>query len=151
MKPDNSLVDRAARRALQARDNGLPDLLLEGIPFRPSLWHIVVEPLAPRTMSDGGIQVVDISQEAESWQVTVGRVLACGPQAFAGRTTSGIDLANFLPDCNRPDELIGQHVIYTRHVGMELRLRKTDQVVKVMKLTDLVGVTDDPYAWKFYI
>src|SRR6266852_3006504 len=90
----NTLVERAARAALREKVQ-LPDLLLDGIPFMPAYWYVIVEPLKPRTMSDGGLEVVDLSQEAEGYQMTVGRVLNCGPAAFEGRTTSGIDLSRF--------------------------------------------------------
>jgi len=147
----NSLVDRAARGALREVEARIPDLLVDGIPFTPALWMIVIEPLKPRTVTDGGIEVVDVSQEAEGYQVTVGRVLSAGPASMEGKTTSGINLANFTADIQTPAQLVGKYVMYQRHVGQDLRLRKTDQVVKVMKVTDLLGVTSDPYAWKFYI
>ena len=153
MKPSHlasNLVDRAAREALRDEQK-FPDLLLDGIPFRPALWNILIEPLKPRSVSDGGIEVVTISQEAEGYQVTVGRVLKCGPAAFEGKTTSGINLSNFLPDIQTPEQLVGKHVVYQRHVGQELTLRQTGQKVKVMTLTDLLGDTQDPHAWKFYI
>jgi hypothetical protein len=129
----------------------LPDLLLAGFPFTPALWMIVVEPLAPREMSDGGIAVVDLSQEAESYQVTVGRVLKAGPAAMEGKTAGGVELCNFTDSIRTRDQLIGVYVVYQKHVGQDLTLRKTGQIVKAMKLTDTLGVTDDPYAWKFYV
>lgn len=147
----NALVERAAREALRAADPATPDLLLDGIPFEPALWYIVVEPLVPRTTSDGGIQVVDVSQEAESYAVTVGRVLSCGPEAMKGKTAAGIDLSNFTRDIHTIEELIGQFVIYRHHVGQTLTLRQTGQQVKAMAVTDLLGVTKNPHAWKFYI
>lgn len=146
-------VERAVRdvEARQRREAEEPDLLVDGIKFTPSLWHIVIEPLKPRTTSDGGIEVVDVSQEAESYAVTIGRVLRCGPAAFEGRTTAGIDLSHFTNEISSPGQLIGKYVVYQHHVGQELTLRRTGQKVKVMKVTDLLGVTEDPHAWKFYI
>ena len=147
--PPVSATDRAVRKALNAKAS--VDLLTEGIPFTPALWMIVVEPLEPRSISDGGIEVVEVSVEAEGHQVTVGRVLACGMAAFEGKTTAGIELRHFLPDVSEPAHLIGRHVIYQQHVGQILKLRRTGQEIKVMRLTDLLGVTADPHAWKFYI
>lgn len=144
-----TVVDRAVQAALRA--DTAPDLLTDGFPFMPSLWHIVVEPLEARSVSDGGIEVVEISKEAEGHQVTVGRVLECGMAAFEGKTTSGIELCHFLPEISSREELIGKHVIYQQHVGQILTLRRTGQQIKVMRLTDLLGVTYDPHAWKFYI
>ncbi len=107
----NALVEAAARGAL--RDMApLPDLLTAGFPFTPALWMIVVEPLQPREESDGGIAVVDLSQEAEQYQMTVGRVLKAGPAAFEGQTTGGIKLDNFTADIHRPEDLVGKHVTF---------------------------------------
>lgn len=146
----NALVEAAARGALRALEP-LPDLLTQGFPFTPAYWMVVVEPLQPREESDGGIAVVDLSQEAESYQMTVGRVLKVGPAAMDGQTTGGVKLDNFTAAIRKPEDLIGKYVVYQKHVGQELVLRKTGQVIKVMKTTDLLGDTEDPYAWKFYI
>jgi hypothetical protein len=145
-----ALVEAAARGALR-EVNPPPDLMLAGFPFTPALWMIVVEPLQPREYSDGGVAVVDLSQDAESYQMTVGRVLKAGPASFDGQTTGGVKLSNFTDDIQRREDLIGKYVVYQLHVGQELTLRKTGQIVKAMKLTDCLGVTEDPAAWKFYI
>lgn len=150
MKGSSFLVDRAARAAL-AEVKPPPDLLTEGFPFLPGGWNIVIQPLKPRSMSDGGLEVVEISQNAEEYQITVGRVLRCGPSAFDGKTTSGIELSKFVEGINTAEQLIGKYIFHQLHVGQILRLRKTDQQIKVIKLTDILGVTEDPHAWKFYI
>lgn len=147
--PALSPAERAVRDALRAKTG--TDLLKDGFPFTPALWNIVVEPLEPRSVSDGGIEVVEISKEAEGHQVTVGRVIGCGMAAFEGKTTSGIELCHFLPGIMCAEQLIGKHVVHQQHVGQILTMRKTGQHIKVMRLTDLLGVTDDPHAWKFYI
>jgi hypothetical protein len=151
----NALVEAAARGALRALkpppDLLTPDLLTAGFPFTPAYWMIVVEPLQPREESDGGIAVVDLSQEAESYQMTVGRVLKVGPAAMEGQTVGGVKLDNFTADIRKPEHLVGRYFVYQRHVGQELILRKTGQTIKVMKTTDLLGETDDPHAWRFYI
>lgn len=149
-RTDNSLVERAARLATR-QAAAKPDLLKEDFPFDPVLWFIVVEPIEPRTVSDGGIEVVTESVVAESFQCTVARVLKCGPAAFEGKTTAGIELRNFLPGVQCAADLIGKFVVYQLHTGQELMLRRTGQKIRVLKVTDLLGVTGDPNAWKFYI
>jgi hypothetical protein len=146
----NALVEAAARAAMQA-DKPPPDLLTAGFPFEPAYWMIVVEPLQPRNKSDGGIEVVDVSMEAEAYQMTVGRILKVGPACMEGQTTGGVKLDNYTRSIRTPEELIGKYVVYQKHVGQELVLRETGQIIKAMKLTETLGVTDDPYAWKFYI
>jgi hypothetical protein len=144
------MVDRIARQALR-QSAPKPDLLTDGFPFEPGGWNIVVEAIEPRTISDGGIEVVDVSQLAESIQMTIARVLKCGPAAMEGTTTSGIKLCNFLEGIQSPADLIGKFVVYQMHTGQELMLRRTGQKIRILKVTDLLGVTSDPNAWKFYI
>jgi hypothetical protein len=127
------------------------DLLKDGFPFEPGGWYMAIEPITPMNVSRGGIVLAEISQQAEGYQATVGRVLKCGPSAFEGKTTSGIDLSNFLPGVRSAKELIGKYVIYQQHTGQLLVLRATGQRIILLKLTDLLGATDDPQAWKFYV
>lgn len=146
----NELVDRAAREALRAKVPK-PDLLKEGFPFNPGLWNIVVEPIEAKEETEGGIVLAAISQEADAFQVTCGRVLKAGMACMEGKTTAGIDLCHFLPHAQTPAQLIGLHVMFQLHTGMSLYLRKTGQRIIVMKVTDLLGETSDPTAWKFYV
>ena len=150
---NSSVVDRAVQRALKEKEaEERPyDLLKDGFPFTPSLWHIVIGPVPPRTHSEGGIEVIDSSQEAEAYQKTVGQVLKCGPLAFEGKTASGQELRYFAPGIQQPNELIGKFVVHQSNVGQIFRLRHSDQVIKVILLEQILGVTDDPDAWKFYI
>lgn len=145
-------IDRVAREAMRVRAApGLPDLLKVGFPFEPSWVQIVVEPIAPPTTSEGGIAMVGESQEAEEIQNSIGRVLKAGPAAMEGQTASGIKLSNFLPGIQTREQLIGKFVVYKMHTGQAMTLRRTGQKIRVMHVTDLIGTTEDPTAWKFYI
>lgn len=143
-------IDRLARNALR-ETKPKPDLFATGFPFDPGWVNIVVEPIEPRTVSDGGIETVTVSQEAEAIQCTVARVLKAGPAAMEGTTASGIKLGNFHKNIQTPEDLVGKFVVYQLHCGQEMTLRKTGQRIRVLKVTDLLGITDDPQAWKFYI
>jgi hypothetical protein len=127
------------------------DLLKEGFPFEPGGWYICVEPITPAEVSEHGIILAEITKTAEGYQATVGRVLKCGPSAFEGKTTSGIELKNYLPGISCAKDLIGTYQVYQQHTGQPLTLRKTGQRIIVMKLTDLLGGVADPQAWKFYV
>lgn len=144
----NHLMQRAA---VARTAPATVDLLKDGFPFEPSGWYIVIEPVTPAEITESGIVLAEITKTAEGYQATVGRVLKCGPTAFAGKTTSGIELGNFLPGIQSAEQLIGKFVLYQAHTGQPLQLRKTGQRVVIMKLTDLLGVTEDPQAWKFYV
>lgn len=144
-------VDRLARKAIRETANPDPDLLTAGFPFEPGWVNIVVEPVKPKTVSDGGLELVELSQEAEEIQCTIARVLKAGPASMAGVTAAGIPLKDFRPDIQTPEDLVGKYVVYQQHSGQVLTLRKTGQKIRVLRVTDLLGVTDDPNAWKFYI
>lgn len=143
-------IDRIARGAMRAVAMK-PDLLKDGFPFDPGWVNLVVEEIPPRTTSDGGIEVVEESMTAEQIQCTVARVLKCGPAAMEGVTSSGIKLCNFHKDVQTIEQLIGKYVVYQMHCGQILTLRKSGQKIRVLKVTDLLGITIDPQAWKFYI
>ena len=143
-------IDRVARTALR-EVAAKPDLLKDGFPFDPGWVNLVVEAIPPRTTSDGGIEIVEDSMAAEEIQCTVARVLKCGPAAMEGVTASGIKLCNFHKDIQTIEQLIGKYVIFQLHCGQVLTLRKTGQKIRVIKVTDLLGVTPDPQAWRFYI
>lgn len=146
----SALVDQAARRALR-ESKPKPDLLKDGFPFNPGLWNIVVEPIEAKEESVGGILLAPVSTEAEGYQITCGRILKAGMACMEGKTTSGIELCHFLPHAQTPEQLIGLHVMYQLHTGASLYLRGTGQRIIVMKVTDLLGETSDPDAWKFYV
>ena len=143
-------IDRLARQALKERQEK-PDLLKIGFPFEPGGWHIIVEPIAPRSVTDGGIEIVEDAQNAESFLATIGRVLKVGPSCMEGTTPSGIKLSNFRPDIQKGEDLIGRYVLYQLHTGHELKLRASGLKLRILKVTDLLGVTDEPNAWRFYI
>jgi hypothetical protein len=160
-KIDTERLDSAVKRwDAKDKQEALQDdedfnLLMNTVPFEPAHWNILVVPVRPRTMSDGkggaSVYVADIATEAEGWQGTVGRVMKCGPLAFDGKTASGLELKQFLPGIDCAAKLIGKYVFYQLHTGQEMQLRITGTKFKVFKLTDFLGVTADPYAWKFYI
>jgi hypothetical protein len=144
-------IDRAARQAYMKKTEPEVDLLEDGFPFEPAFWNIVVEPIKARTVSDGGIEVPDVATQADGIQLTVCRALKCGPTAFEGKTVSGIALKDFLPGIDCAEKLVGRYFIHQLHTGQELTLRKTGKTIRVLKLTDLLGETGDPNAWKFYV
>lgn len=146
-------VDRIAQAAI-AEEQPKPDLLKTGIPLRVGSFYIAVEPITPSQFSAGNhgarILTAAITQEAESYQITIGRVLQCGPTAFDGKTESGIELGHFLPDITCAEDLIGKYVIFRKHTGQKLTLRASGQDIRLMTLDEFLGVTDDPTAWRFW-
>ena len=151
-KNDTSMIDRAVVNALRKPEFAVDfDWLRQNLDFVPTLWHIVLWPAKPRTRSEGGMFIVDSSQEAEAYQKTVGQVLFCGPLALEGKTAGGQELKNFAPGITRPEELIGKHVVHQSNVGMLYRHRATDEVIKVILPEQILAITGDPEGWKFYL
>lgn len=148
--PAPDRVERAARKALKEKAPK-PDLLKNPPPLTVGAWNILVEPIEPKEESAGGIILAPITTEADSYQVTIGRVIACGPTAFEGKTTSGIDLGHFTDDIRSPKQLIGKFVMYQRHTGHDITLRETDQKLKILTLQEIVGVVHAPEKFRFYV
>jgi co-chaperonin GroES (HSP10) len=148
--PAPDRVERAARKALHDK-KPKPDLLKRPPPFTPGSWNILVEPIEPKEESKGGIILAPITTEADGYQVTIGRVIRCGPTAFEGETTSKISLGHFTDDIRTPRQLVGKYVVFQRHTGHDMFLRETEQKLKVLTLQEILGVTDDPDAWRFYV
>lgn len=146
-------VDLAARRALQQADAETVDLLkLDRLPVQPAGWNILVEPMTPKQTSEGGIMLVSESQMAEEVNTTVGRVIACGPTAMQGKTNSGIEIRDFTDDIQKPADLKGRYVIYQKHTGQDVVLKKYgDRKLKLLTVTELLAVVDDPDDLRFYL
>ena len=147
---DSALINRAVARAAEP-ERPKRDLLVTDFPFEPGHWNIVVEPLEPKTRTEGGIEVVSESIDAEKIQITIGRVLKAGPTAMEGRTSSGILLCEFTDKIKTREQLIGSYVMFQRYTGATLVLREDMRRLLVMNVTELLGITTDPNAWKFYL
>lgn len=145
-------IDRAARAALQAPQKEptweetcamLSKLITIGS------WNIGVVPIRPRRVTEGGIEVVDQTIEAEETQNRIGRVFQVGPTALEGKTASGIPLNIFTDGIRTREDLVGKYLLFDMYAGKRLHLRNGHQIVSLV-ITDLIAHVHDPHAWRFY-
>ena len=120
------------------------------LPVLPMFWMVIVEPLLPKTISDGGIHLAEESQKVEQIQCTIGRILALGDLAFKGKTTAGLALS----DCSRAAALkAGDHVLFARYTGQTIKIRRKDRERMIIILSDseILGVVSKPEHIRFWI
>lgn len=150
-------IDRIARNATNLQRRGSVDLLsLEKLPIEPWGWQMLVEPLEPVEVSEGGIVLPEESKQADEIQTTVARVLRLGPAALDGLTQSGLKLAKLIPKADgsdtTPEDLIGQYLIFQRYTGYPITLRKYgNKKVLLISVTEVLAGVNDPSGIKFYI
>ena len=145
-------IDRAARSAMQPAVKEptweetcamLAKLITIGT------WNIGVVPIRPRRVTEGGIEMVDLTLEAEETQNRIGRVFQVGPTALEGKTASGIPLNVFTDEILSGEEMVGKFVLFDMYAGKRLHLRNGHQIVMLV-ITDLIAHIHDPHAWRFY-
>lgn len=144
-------IDAIARKAQRDAKVGNVDLLKAGIPLQMTYWNIVAEPKEPKTTSDGGIELASSVAERQAIQITVARVLACGPGAFAGQTSSGIPLSEMAEGVKCAADLIGKYVIHQKYTGLLLTTRQHQRKLLILTNTEILAITDDPDYWEFYL
>lgn len=147
-------IDAAARQAKLESSGPRVDFIAEGLPGGMAHWNIAVEPKRPKSMSDGGIALASTVEERQAIQITVGRVIQCGPSAFEGKTSSGIPLNVLAKGVERPEDLIGRYIVHQRFTGLQLTVRRTGQKVLFITNTEILFVFDkgaDPDYFEFYL
>lgn len=108
-------------------------------------WRVLVSPLQAPKQSAGGIQFAEQTQEAEYYLTGVGRVVAIGELAFKARTSGGLQLET---DTNNPK--VGDIVVYPPQAGIRLQL-KDGQTLRVLNDTDILGPTERPDDFRYYV
>lgn len=131
----------------QATEAELPDLSdesfdLENLPLRPLNWTLLVQPLEAKKTSAGGIDL-SATERAQDILATVGELIALGPQAFKGKSTSGCDLSVDPP-------VIGDWVAWPKFCGQEFRLRDGRRLISLND-TDLIAVAKRPQDLVIYV
>lgn len=103
-------------------------------------YYMLVIPLAPpKTIGKlGRIILTEESQEIESYQIRVGKLVAKGPAAYKRQ-----DLA-----MNTKEPSPGDYVVYKPNAGIPTHYKG----VKLLFMTDfdIIGITDEPEAFTQY-
>lgn len=113
--------------------------------MRAHLWGIIIQPLAVKdTFGDSGIVKLDKEREAEEFLTTIGEVVAVGKFACAGKTASGIDLA-------QDPVKVGDWVLHQKMCGHALPpIAKTGQKLRVIESQNILVVITDPSIFSFF-
>lgn len=148
-------IDRLARQAMSeagtmSRDED-DEALIRELDGQVCGWGIVIKPLAPRTKSDGGILLAQPTVDAQTYAITVGKVVGIGPTALEGKTSSGIELAHLARDIRKPEDLLRKFVMHQKFTGVEAKRRDTGSKLLVLEITNLVMIVPDPDKWVFMV
>lgn len=123
------------------------------LPMRPTGWNILIEPVEPPRKSAGGIEYVEQTRDIASIQTNCARVLALGPTAFEGKTSSGIELSKLSDEIKTPGDMVGRWIIYQKHTGQASILRRPLEGKKLMNITasEILDLVDDPNDFLFWV
>lgn len=146
-------IDRLARQAQQAQQTEQAECVVDiaAVKLAATLWNIIVEPVTPKSQSEGGIILAEESRKVEEIQCCVGKVLYCGPSALEGKTASGIYLRAFAADIDKPSDLVGKFVLWERHTGQYVKLKRYKKSVVIISAPEIRCVVGDPDEIEFWI
>lgn len=157
-KPVRLDIDRIARDAAKP----VSDYKLDpsDLPFVPGLWNIVIEPLAPKKVSSGGIELPNETQEAQEILTAIGQIIAVGPLAFEGMTESGMDTSKCVYDPETKDVRayqVGDWVGYMRYTGHQMTLSRDltksqrPKSLLILTVSELLGLVKRPRDFQIYV
>jgi co-chaperonin GroES (HSP10) len=113
---------------------------------QPVGWRLVVQPVAPKTKTRGGIILADTSREAEEYNNCRGKVLAVGSMCWRGTSEDRTDSRTWH---GGPWAKVGDWVTYGKYAGQKLVVNG----VKLIIINDdeLTSVLTDPDVLKAYV
>jgi co-chaperonin GroES (HSP10) len=115
----------------------LPEGFEDSIP-KPTAWRILVMPMAPKRVTEGGIELVEETINATMYSTYVGMVVAMGP--LVGTRP---------PLCNAPFDVgIGEWILYGKycgqrieHMGIKLLAINDEDVIATVTAPQLLKVS----------
>ena len=110
----------------------------EGAP-EPTLWRLLIMPLVPKKVTDGGIILTSDTQKNQSMINYIGRVAKIGSLAFKSNNTK---------DEQNPPE-VGDYVIFGRYAGVRIMFKGVPMVI--VADDDIIAKTEDPTGFKVYV
>ena len=110
--------------------------------IRATGHYVLVAPRMPKTKTEGGIILADISIDAEKMNVSVAKIVDIGPSAFRDRVTGERWLG--YPWCK-----VGDWVICPKFGTKQLSMEDTNY--SLLNDDEIMAVVSDPEAIKAYI
>lgn len=104
------------------------------LPIKVALWYVLIAPVKPKSMSDGGIEIPEEAKQAENYLVSIGEILDMGDFAYKSKTQSGLDLST---DSRKPS--IGDFVLFQQYAGTRMVMRDGRQLL-ILTDTEIIGV-----------
>ena len=116
----------------------------QDFPIDVGTWNILIEMYEPRRTMGRFVKTQE-QIDQEQYLTVIGRVLKCGPTAFDGKTTSGIDCSKVTAHCQSPEELEGRYVIIQRYTGNEIYFAPYPaKKLRFITLQEVLAVTSVP-------
>ncbi len=111
---------------------------------RPTLWRILVRPMAPRVKSTGGVILADTSIDAEEYNNSRGLVLAMGPLAYRSDRFRPHPDAEPIPACK-----VGDWVTLGKYAGQKIAVDGISLLI--VNDDNITSVIPDPTRLRAYV
>jgi len=119
-------------------DLDLDMMLPEGSP-EPMLWRVLVIPLTPKTVTDGGILLTSETQQNQKMINYIGKVAKVGSMAYQSHNTKG--------ESDPPK--VGDYVIFGRYAGVRIEYKGVPMVI--VADDDIIAKAVDPTGYRIYV
>ena len=123
------MTDKAAQLKQDLRNQDWP---------QPVGWRILVDPVKPKSVSDGGIILSDESQQAELHLNYVGRVVDMGPLAYKhAKFEGGFDWCG-----------IGDWIAYGQYAGQTITVKDQDAIDAADSMREAIAIQEEAVVRK---
>ena len=117
--------------AIKQADEVAQEIDINKLPIFPAGWRVLVLPVDPDTVSEGGIILADTTKDANKHLNYVGKVISVGELAFKGDRFKLGDR-----DAKAWCE-VGDYVLYGQYAGQTLTYTKDDgETIDLLLLND---------------
>ena len=119
-------------------DYDLDVVLPEGAPD-PMLWRVLIIPLSPKQVTDGGILLTSETQQNQTMINYIGRVAKLGSMAFKSHNTKA--------ETDPPK--VDDYVIFGRYSGVRIEYKGVPMVI--VADDDIIAKAKDPRGFRIYV
>ncbi len=108
-------------------------------------WRVLVEPVKPKDMSDGGIALPPEAIQAQEANTMVAKIVDMGSFAFTARTSLGY---NYAEEPNKPK--IGDYVVIPKYGSRDIQM-SDKRKLRLVEDFEILAVTDNPKELLSYV